>query len=391
MNKKRILLLGASLALTAGLSACGRAASAADAADFAEGVVNSGEDKNVGVVSDDDAVVNVGGSSMRDENGACVNNTDGDALCNEEDDDIDNDGIANVDDSDIDGDKTPNTMDEDTDGDGVKNIDDNDTDGDGVANVHDSDIDGDDIKNTDDDDIDGDGVTNENDNDTDGDGLVNEKDPDADSDGLDDATVDTDDDSDGVADSVDTDADGDGIADSGSESGKLAYFSTEGTVSLDVVKGAEGGDGSKNLYFDDLRDEAEDENADVSTVTPYDILVKLDNSALSDDAVQALLSQLDDATCTIKVYYSLPGGTKVLIGSTIDGSSVPVTQLVNGVSFADNTLLPTKYYATFQGLFAKEEYEEALITVELGLSEKVGGAATVPLYYEVKANAKVAI
>lgn len=390
MNKKRILLLGASLALTAGLSACGRAASAADAADFAEGVTNTGSDINTGVVSDDDAIA-TGGSSMRDESGACVNNTDGDALCNEEDDDIDNDGIANVDDGDIDGDKTPNTMDDDMDGDGIKNIDDNDIDGDGIANVNDDDIDGDNITNTDDDDIDGDGITNENDNDIDGDGVANGKDSDADGDGLDDATVDTDDDSDGIPDSVDTDTNGDGIADNGGESGKLAYFSTEGTVSLDVVKNAESGSGSKTLYFDDLRDEAKDENADVSTVTPYDILVKLDDSALSDNAVQALLSQLDDATCTIKVYYTLPGGEKVLIGSTIEGGNLPVSQLVNGVSFADNTLLPTKYYSTFQGLFAKEQYEQALITVELGLSEKVGSAATVPLYYEVKANAKVAI
>lgn len=443
MTLKKTILLGSCLALVAGLSACGRIASSAAAPDYAvgdlntgadkdEGTVNSGSDKNQGVVNDaltpNTDGVDVGGSSMRDADGKCINDKDDDNLCNEEDDDIDGDGIvnvkdkdidgdgianvddtdmdgdgitniddndmdgdgiANVNDTDTDGDGASNTMDDDMDGDGITNIDDNDMDGDGVANTEDDDVDGDAIVNEDDSDSDGDGVINENDNDSDGDGIANGSDDDMDGDGTAN-DADTDADGDGTANDADTDANGDGQNDSGVDvSEKLAYFSKTGSVSLDVQAGMQTGSGSQGMNFQDLRDSAADKNADVNTVTPYDITVKVDPATVVDPAVVALLQNFGATSYVMRVYYQLPGEAKMLMGRTPDGAANAVSDLVNGVSFDNNQLLPTKNYETFQGMFSKPAFTAATMVVELTLASAAPIDATVTLIYEVKANAKV--
>lgn len=441
MTLKKIILLGGAAALALSMSACGRLATNADPDDLSSGQVNTGDDKNegttntgtdanTGVVNGDAPAnqdgVDVGGSDMRDADGKCINDKDEDNICNEEDSDLDGDGIANVDDPDIDGDDianvddedvdndgidniddndmdgdgianendgdmdgdgTPNLVDDDMDGDGIKNIDDNDMDGDGIANEDDDDMDGDGIKNTDDRDMDGDGIFNTDDNDMDGDGIANEDDDDMDGDGIAN-DKDNDQDGDGVPNASDTDANGDGQADDGSiVEGKLAYFSRSGTVSLDAAQLVGNSyTGSQEFDFQDLRDEANKQNADVSTVTPYDVEV------VADPASAGLVSAVGDLTYTMRVYYVLPGNsTKVLIARTPAATVNAVGDLVAGVSFSGGQILPTENYATFQGLFAKPQYTKVDLVVEMELLDAPDSALSgnVVLNYVVKANAKI--
>src|SRR5688572_29167620 len=88
-----------------------------------------------------------------------VDDIDGDAQLNNDDDDLDGDGVDNTQDDDIDGDGAPNAGDDDVDGDGVTNEEDETPFGNATGEEGPQG------------DLDGDGEPNDIDNDDDGDGL----------------------------------------------------------------------------------------------------------------------------------------------------------------------------------------------------------------------------
>lgn len=387
MNIKHSLLLGLGLAVALALSSCGRMASSDAASDFSEGTVNAGADVNTGVLSDDPGNAYVPGSQgMRDANGVCINDTDGDNLCNEEDPDIDNDGIDNELDTDKDGDNVLDIFDPDIDDDGIANIDDNDPDGDGLAACADPDDDGDGIPDMEDADRDGDGILNVNDNDADGDGIPNAIDPDIDEDCIDNAT-DTDDDGDNIPDTVDPDANGDGTPDKDTTgSAKLVYFSKSGSIAMAISQGFATGSGTQSLDLEDLRKEAADNKANAATITPYDVLITVDSASI------AALASLGNPEYEVNVAYTDPiSGETHIVASSPSKSVQYVNDLVTGVSFANDNLKPTNYYASFQLLFGNTSYTSCIMTVQLVLKTGAAANADIVLNYVIKANAKAAL
>jgi hypothetical protein len=442
------------MALMAGmllsLGACGKAAVNGPVTDYSEGTVNVGADKDTGTVNtgadQDRGVINTGATEnvdgtipngstgLTDATGKCINDTDKDLTCNEvdpdidgdkiintldpdidndgmintqdpdidgdgvlnvDDADIDGDGIANVNDSDIDSDGITNTQDPDMDGDGTLNINDNDIDGDGIINTTDPDIDGDGIINTQDPDMDGDGIFNTNDNDIDGDGIINTTDPDMDGDGIIN-TTDPDIDGDGILNTLDPDPNGDGQIEnpigtsSGSSSAStggsiLAYFNDTNSIDMDVLAGVTGGSGSKYLAFQNIRDSAKAKNAAVGTINPYSISVKLDAPSA------AAMAPYATTTFRMKVFYTLDGGAKTLIGATDASNPLPISALTAGIGMDDGkgTLLPTENYSGFQLAIANPTLAGATMTVEVSDLSSTLPALSLRLDYIVKANALV--
>lgn len=404
ISKKIVLSIG--LATAMAFVGCGRMASSAPADPYLKGELNEGEDLNEGVTNEtagtpdqntgvihsenpaNENGVQVPGGSLYNPDGSCVNDTDEDGICNELDDDIDGDKIPNTQDDDIDGDDVSNTEDNDIDGDGIDNIHDNDIDGDGVANVNDSDIDGDGTPNTMDDDMDGDGISNIDDNDIDGDGISNSKDDDIDGDGISNSQ-DDDIDGDGVANEIDNDVNGDGVADNdgtsddseNTGSGKEVYFTKKGSVTFEVEQGALSGSGEDYLDLREMRDSAKAKDADTSTITPLTILVKADPSA------ESVLSTHGSMAFTARIYYQIGNEAPVVLAMTPAGAQNQVKDLIDGVSFDDGTLLPTKFFGSFQEACKNGNYTKIKMMVDLELSEAAPITIDLPVHYEVTASA----
>lgn len=443
MTKAKTYQLLLLLIISGMFMACGQSVSdTVGNYDYSTGKVNNGKDQNTGDVNQgndqDSGVINVSlqpnkegqsvsGLTLRNSSGVCYNNTDNDSLCNEEDDDIDGDGIKNTDDDDIDGDGIPNTQDDDMDGDGIPNIDDNDMDGDGIGNVNDNDmdgdgipnfqdddmdgdgipniddndIDGDGIKNTEDDDIDGDGIKNEDDHDMDGDGIGNTDDKDIDGDGIDN-NKDDDIDGDGIKNDDDDDIDGDGTkneddpdptgngentnpqnSSSSSGGGNVAEFTHSGSFTLSTLGGMTGGKDSTLLDFQDVRNEAIEKNADVSTIILGDVTIQLDPLSAQ------ILAPYANYTFRLKVFYDVGEG-EVMVGHTSSARPLSIQQLIDGVSMTDNSLMQTKNFASFQKLITNTTYSNAQIILEISdLSDPLPLLSDIILNYIIDANAQV--
>ncbi|HSQ41724.1 MAG TPA: hypothetical protein VLM37_05540 [Fibrobacteraceae bacterium] len=244
--------------------------------------------------------------------------------------DLDSDGIADSADSDIDGDGIINTEDDDIDGDGIANEDDADIDGDGVVNTGDNDIDGDGIANDEDDDMDGDGIPNDEDTDADGDGI---------------------------ADSVDSDTNSDGIADSDSSTGTVVAFSATGIISVEINSTDKTGNGSKYVNFDEIRDSADEHNADLSTLFINGMYLGVS----SEDSL--LMASYGSTTLQVIVFYVLDGDT-LQVAQTSASSLVSVSTLLQGVDLTSGLQINQGNYSRFQTLVANESYSGVTLYLE---------------------------
>jgi hypothetical protein len=438
MNKRKSLGLLAALALV-GFSGCASPAGEELVDVNPDGIINTGEDINTGVLNepggedvnegelilnndvDQDGILNendddIDGDGIVNEQDTDI---DGDGIDNIDDNDIDGDGIANEQDTDVDGDGTVNEEDTDIDGDGVANIDDNDIDGDGVANEDDTDIDGDGVLNENDVDMDGDGIINEQDTDMDGDGVVNEEDTDMDGDGVDNSVDgdidgdgvlnendddidgdgvanvdDTDVDGDGIDNTTDTDDDGDGIADTeddtpnGTEietSGVVVYDNEADTVFVAVAPGGTEFSGQDEIDFADFRARVQDNNGVLSEVA-------IDGISIWASASNAAFLQANSTVpCELSVSYSYGGAGAEILRSPELGSAgaMPVLtlgQLVNPIVLGTDFAAVMPGYATFTDLMRDPTAGTVDFSITVTLGGSVSSSETLELNFMVEAS-----
>ena len=214
---------------------------------------------------DGDGIFDYEDSDLTD--GPAYQDSDGDGIVDQLDDDDDNDGVLDAQDSD----HPSNTGKPDTDGDGIIDEGDDDDDNDGIPDAQDSDH----PSNTGKPDTDGDGIIDEGDDDDDNDGIPDAQDsdhpsntgkPDTDGDGIIDEG-DDDDDNDGVLDVNDdfplddtenTDADGDGVGSNTDDD------DNDGTVTGDIDL-----DGIDDAVDDDRDNDGYADEVDLDPSNPY--------------------------------------------------------------------------------------------------------------------------
>jgi hypothetical protein len=392
MNMTKLLGLALLAGLTLSAVGCGKASATGSTGGVNTGKTNDGEDINTGVVVVGPGEQQPPGTTgMRDANGKCINDTDKDGLCNEEDPDIDNDGTPNEKDNDTDGDGIINTLDPDIDDDGVQNEDDADMDGDGKQNEVDDDTDGDGVPDAVDNDTDNDGIPNGEDNDINGNGIPNAQDPDMDGDGKNN-DVDDDTDGDNIPNAQDPDPNGTGtVTNPGAGPGVTGEgvsvpFSDDGLVSIITNSIAKTGTGTHYLDFKDVRDSAEDKNAEVGTITVTSIDITVDAASAS-----AFIGH-ENSKIKMDISYQQAGGPKLLVGTTSTAFPVTVQQVIAGLSMANGTIQKDpNNYSAFQTLMANNSVPGVTVIIDVTLISGTLPDATINMKYDIKASGKVKV
>lgn len=389
MNKKSLLMLPALLVLALLITNCSKAASTA-VENQSSGTINTGEDKNIGDLTNGSDDVDGDGILNVDDN-----DIDGDGILNENDPDMDGDGIPNIDDNDIDGDGIANEEDPDMDGDGIPNTEDPDMDGDGILNVDDNDMDGDGIPNTEDPDMDGDGIPNEEDPDMDGDGIRNEIDNDVDGDGVNN-NVDPDIDGDDIPNELDDDVDGDNIPNDqddtpsghvGGDGDGIPVRSTENdTIFIDFAPASANFQGTEELDFADFRQRVEDEGGDLTTVALEELTITVAENN------KAFLNNNSTVQAQMNIYYDYQGSGYTMIMRTglLDGSGdlqpIFLGDIAAGITMSGD-MAQTDDYSGFMSVLHDPESEQATFLVEVIVGSGVSGSETIEFHVKIDAVA----